>query len=140
MTVQSEGAGAAEIAGAPVERTKRATQRLLATGGILGALAASSCCILPLVLFSVGMGGAWMTNLTALAPFQPYAVAGTAGLLGWGFYLVYWRPRKVCADGAACARPLPNKVVKSTLWLAAVVVAMAAVYPYVAPYLLGVPF
>jgi hypothetical protein len=29
--------------------------RMIAAGGILGALAASACCILPLVLFSVGM-------------------------------------------------------------------------------------
>jgi mercuric ion transport protein len=29
-------------------------QRLVAIGGILGALAASSCCIVPLILFSLG--------------------------------------------------------------------------------------
>ena len=28
----------------------------VAAGGILGAIAASSCCILPLVLFSLGIG------------------------------------------------------------------------------------
>ncbi|ASY61300.1 hypothetical protein SS05631_a49170 (plasmid) [Sinorhizobium sp. CCBAU 05631] len=32
-------------------------QRLVAAGGILGALAASSCCIIRLVLFSLGIGG-----------------------------------------------------------------------------------
>jgi mercuric ion transport protein len=32
-------------------------QRLAVVGGMLGALAASSCCILPLVLFSFGAGG-----------------------------------------------------------------------------------
>src|SRR3546814_4499833 len=42
-----------------------------AAGSILGAIAASSCCILPLVLFSLGAGGAWIANLTALAPYQP---------------------------------------------------------------------
>jgi hypothetical protein len=30
-------------------------QALLAAGGLLGALAASSCCVLPLVLFSLGV-------------------------------------------------------------------------------------
>jgi len=34
-------------------------QRLMAAGGLVGALAASSCCILPLVLFSLGVSGAW---------------------------------------------------------------------------------
>ena len=36
-----------------------------AAGGILGALAASSCCILPLALFMLGISGAWIGNLTA---------------------------------------------------------------------------
>ncbi|WP_342634038.1 mercuric transporter MerT family protein [Mesorhizobium waimense] len=49
-------------------RSEAGRQRLLVAGGLLGALAASSCCIVPLVLFSLGIGGAWISNLTALAP------------------------------------------------------------------------
>ena len=113
-------------------------QRLVATGGVLGALAASSCCILPLVLFSVGVGGAWIGNLTALAPYQPIFIAITLGFLGYGYYLVYWRTRKACADGAACARPLPNRVVKIALWSATALVVAAVAFPYVAPWLLGI--
>ncbi len=41
-------------------RGEQSHQRLVAAGGILGALAASSCCILPLVLFSLGISGAWI--------------------------------------------------------------------------------
>ena len=59
-----------------------------AAGGILGALAASSCCILPLALFMLGISGAWIGNLTALAPYQPIFSAATAGCLGVGYYLV----------------------------------------------------
>lgn len=70
------------------ERTEAGRQRLVALGGILGAIAASSCCVIPLILFSLGIGGAWIGNLTALAPYKPLFVAGTAGLLGYGFYLV----------------------------------------------------
>ncbi len=51
----------------------RHQQRLAVAGGFLGALAASSCCILPLVLFSLGVSGAWIGNFTQLAPYQPYA-------------------------------------------------------------------
>ena len=56
--------------------------RWAAAGGILGALAASSCCILPVVLFTLGISGAWIGNLTALAPYQPIFLAATAGCLG----------------------------------------------------------
>ncbi len=112
-------------------------QGLIATGGVLGAVVASSCCILPLVLFSLGITGAWIGNLAALTPYQPYVVSVTAGFLGYGYYLVYWKPRKVYADGTACARPLPGNIVKSALWIATVLVAAAIAFPYAAPLLLG---
>lgn len=112
-------------------------ERLFAAGGIFGAIAASSCCILPLVLFSLGMGGAWIGNLTALAPYQPIFVVITLGFLGCGYWLVYRRPKAACADGAACVRPLSSRIVKSTLWLATALVAAAIAFPYAAPVLLG---
>jgi mercuric ion transport protein len=111
--------------------------RLIAVGGILGALAASSCCIVPLILFSLGIGGAWIGNLTALAPYKPLFVAGTAGVLGYGFYLVYWKPRQACADDAACARPIPSRLVQLALWIATVLVIAAFAFDYVAPLLLA---
>ncbi|RWK61974.1 MAG: mercury transporter MerT [Mesorhizobium sp.] len=111
-------------------------QRLVAVGGILGALAASSCCIVPLILFSLGIGGAWIGNLTALAPYKPLFVTGTTGILGYGFYLVYWKPWRACADDAACARPIPNRLVQIALWIATVLVAAAFAFDYVALLLL----
>jgi mercuric ion transport protein len=118
------------------ERGDAGRQRLIAVGGVLGALAASSCCIVPLILFSLGIGGAWIGNLTALAPYKPFFVAATAGLLGYGFYLVYWKPRRACAGDAACARPIPNRLVQIALWIATVLVIAAFAFDTVAPLLL----
>src|SRR5215467_15129006 len=87
-----------------------------AAGGILGALAASSCCLLPLALFMLGISGAWIGNLTALAPYQTIFFAATAGFLGVGYYLVYRQPRAACAD-RTCAQPLPGRIVKGVLWV-----------------------
>src|SRR6266853_1980046 len=56
----------------------RRRQSLMAAGGLLGAIAASSCCILPLALFGLGVSGAWIGNFTRLAPYQPCFVAATA--------------------------------------------------------------
>src|ERR1700736_6040100 len=77
---------------APDDATIGRTQKLVAAGGILGAIAASSCCIAPLVLFSLGIGGAWIGNLTALAPYQPIFIVITLGFLAAGYYLVYRKP------------------------------------------------
>jgi mercuric ion transport protein len=111
--------------------------RLTAIGGIFGAIAASSCCIAPLVLFSLGISGAWIGNLTALAPFQPYFIAATLACLGYGYFLVYRRGRLACAEGAACARPLPNRIVKAGLILATIIIAGAIAFDLFAPLLLN---
>ena len=133
IQLRQRGAVAAERSAAQAERR----QAWLAAGGVLGALASSSCCIVPLVLFSLGLGGAWVGNLTALAPYQPIFVAITLVFLGTGFYLVYLRPKRACAEGKACARPLPSRIVRTSLWLATVLVATALAFPYIAPTLLG---
>lgn len=109
----------------------------MALGGLFGALAASSCCVLPLVLFSLGISGAWLGNLTALAPYQWIFVTVTLVFLAAGFYLVYRRPTAECADGEACAGPLPNRLVEIALWVATALVAAALMFPFVAPALLG---
>ena len=82
-------------------------------------------------------GGAWIGNLTALAPYKPLFVAATAGMLGYGFYLVYWKPRQACADGAACRRAVPSRLVQIALWFATVLVVAAFAFDYVAPLLLS---
>ena len=99
--------GGPALAGRPEQGSglERSRLRWLAAGGLLGALAASSCCVLPLVLFGLGISGAWIANLTALAPYKLYFAAGTLVLLGYGYYLVYVKAPLVCADGS-CARPL----------------------------------
>ncbi len=108
-----------------------------AFGALLGALASSSCCVVPLALFSIGVGGAWIGNLVALAPYQPYFVAATLLFLGTGFVMVYRRPKvAVDADGVFCARPMAGRITKTALWLSTVLVAAAAAFPYVAPLLL----
>jgi mercuric ion transport protein len=110
---------------------------LFAAGGLLTALAASSCCILPLLLFSLGIGGAWIGNFTQLAPYQPYFIAAAFGFLGAGYWLVHRSARRACADGAACARPLPSRFVNLVLIAATVLVIAALAFDFVAPYLLS---
>lgn len=112
-------------------------QKLAAAGGIIGALAASSCCILPVALFSLGISGAWIGNFTQLAPYQPYFIAATLAFIGTGYWLVYRSSKVVCAEGEACARPLPNRLVKTALIAATVIVLGAWAFDYIVPYVLS---
>ena len=108
---------------------------LMAAGGLLGALAASSCCILPVVLFSLGISGAWIGNFTQLAPYQPYFLAATAVFLGTGYWLVHRASKRACAEGEACAGPLSNRLVRIVLVVATVLVVAALGFDVLAPLL-----
>ena len=101
---------AALVAGVAAESSGReqAQAGWIAAGGILGAVAASSCCILPLVLFGLGVGGAWIGNLTALAPYQPVFIAITLGFLGYGYYAVFWKPRRPALAPPSALAPCPT--------------------------------
>jgi mercuric ion transport protein len=112
-------------------------QSLIAAGGLLGALAASSCCILPLALFGLGVSGAWIGNFTRLASYQPYFIAATLGFLGYGYWLVHRSTTRACADGEACARPLPKRIVKASLILATILVVAALGLNFIAQLFLN---
>jgi len=116
-------------------------EKLLAAGGVVSALAASTCCIVPLALVSLGVSGAWIGGLTALAPYQPLFIAVAVASLGTGFWLVYWRAPIACETGACVAakggRLLRSVLwVKGILWLGATLVALSVGADYGARLLL----
>ena len=118
-----------------VERvTEARTQRLLTLGGIIGAVMAASCCVVPLALFAIGVSGAWVANLTRLAPYHAYFIAATLACLGGGYWLVYRSTKRACAEGEVCARPLPNRIVKTGLVFSTILVAAALAVDFLATF------
>ena len=116
------------------DQTKRG---LVVAAGLIGAIAASSCCIFPLVLFGLGVSGAWIGNFTRLAPYQPGFIVATIAFLGYGYWLVYRSSKLACTDGEVCARPLPNRIVKAALIVATILVVVALGIDFFAPLLLN---
>lgn len=109
-------------------------KNLAAAGGVLGAVLASTCCIGPLVLVTLGVSGAWIGNLTALAPYQPFFVTATLGFLSVGFWQVYFKPKKACAVDSYCANPASDRIVKTALWVATILVIIALTIDFWAPF------
>jgi len=118
----------------PVEQTDDNRKSLVAAGGVIGAILASACCIAPLLLITLGISGAWMSNLTLLAPYQGYFIAATLVFLGMGFWYVYWKPKKDCEEGSYCASPTSDRVVKIALWLATLLIAVALGVNFILPF------
>lgn len=96
-----------------------------AAGGTLGAILASTCCIVPLALISLGVSGAWIGSLTALEPYKPIFIGVAAVFLAAGFRHVYFRKPRPCEEGTLCARPQSSRITKAALWVATVLVLLA---------------
>lgn len=114
-------------------RDQKSRSHWFATGGIIGAVLASSCCIVPLVLVTLGVSGAWIGNLTALEPYKPYFVSVTLSFLAGGFWHVYLRQKPDCVDGSYCARPESTLITKAVLWVATIIVVLAMTLQWWAP-------
>ncbi|MGB7290804.1 MAG: mercuric transporter MerT family protein [Thermodesulfobacteriota bacterium] len=116
---------------------KSHNKSLFTVAGIAAAIGASACCILPLVFFALGISGAWIGNLFALEPYKPYFIVAAILFLGFGFYKVYRKPTaESCERGTFCARRDSDRINKISLWLAAILVGLAILWPYIAPVLL----
>lgn len=104
----------------------------LAVGG-LAAILASTCCLGPLVLITLGVSGAWIGNLTALEPYRPWFIGAALIALFFAWRRIF-RPVQVCATEAACAVPQVRRRYRTLFWIVAALVLIAIGFPYVMPF------
>lgn len=102
----------------------------LAIGG-LAALLASTCCLGPLVLVSIGLSGAWIGQLTRLEPFRPWLMAIAVIALVFAYRRIF-RPTIACRPGEICATPSGRRTYRGLFWIVAALVLIAFGFPYVA--------
>ena len=108
-------------------------QNAAATGGLLSAVAAWSCCMLPLVLFTLGASGPWIGTLVRLAPYQPYFIAAAVVCLGCGYWLMHHSSSQKSA--AACSTRSASKFVNPALIVATILVVTAIAFNFLWPLL-----
>jgi mercuric ion transport protein len=109
--------------------------KLLAGGAVVAAVAASVCCIGPLLLALLGLGGGAL--LLKLEPYRPYFLAATGSILAGAFYLTYRRASaEHCEPGTACGSPGSRRGQKVVLWIVTGIVLLLAAFPYYSKYLL----
>ena len=110
--------------------------RLGATGSLIAgataAIAASVCCVGPLVLVTLGVGGAWMAQLTEFEAVRPLFIGLVLAFLGLAFHRLHFAPQ-VCAAGTLCANPLTLKRQRVAFWIATVLLIALIAAPWAAP-------
>lgn len=104
---------------------------VLVVGG-LSAILASTCCLGPLVLITLGFSGAWIANLTVLEPYRPIFIGAALIALFLAGRLI-WRPVTACVPATVCAMPQVKTGYKMMFWIVAALVLVALVFPYVMP-------
>lgn len=101
-------------------------------GGVLTAIGASLCCVGPLVLVSVGVGGAWVSSLTAFEPVRPIFMLATLALFGAAYWKLYRAP-EICRPDEACADPGVRSRQRTIFWAMLIVVVPLLAFPWYAP-------
>ena len=108
-----------------------AKQSLLASA--LAAIGASACCVLPLLLLMLGIGGAWVAQLTKLEPLRPIFVLITLIFLALAWRKLYLAPQ-ACAADQPCADDQIIARQRALFWVAVLPLSALLVFPWFAPY------
>lgn len=101
--------------------------------GVLAAVGASVCCVVPLVLLLLGISGSWIGSLSAMEPFRPYFIALTLLFLGLAARKLYSRPN-ACEPGTLCATPGVQRRQRVMFWIVAVLLLALLAVPMLAPF------
>jgi mercuric ion transport protein len=104
---------------------------LLADGGVAAAFGAASCCALPVLLGSLGLGSTWLLGLALLAaPHRLILLAAGVACLAGGAFLL-WRQQQAaaaCAPGTACSRPAVRRLTAAGLVLGSILLVLGYAY------------
>ncbi len=101
----------------------------LGLGAILAAIGASVCCVGPLLLLSLGFGGAWMSTLTSMEAVRPLFFALTLLLIWMGFMKLYLSEDD-CKDGDMCVDPKVQRNQKVIFWIGSISILLLLSVPW----------
>ena len=105
----------------------------LGIGAVLAAIGASVCCVGPLLLLSLGIGGAWMSTLTSMETVRPFFFIVTLIFIGLGYRKLYLTPEN-CEEGQACAVSEVKQRQRMIFWIGSVLILLLLTFPWYAPY------
>lgn len=112
-------------------------EKCLAVGGaVIAAIAASLCCVGPVLFAAFGLGAFGAASVFEGA--RPYLLSGAVLLLAIGFYWTYFRRSAACAPGEACATKPVSRIGRAGLWIASIAVLAFGLAPYYIGHLASV--
>lgn len=107
-------------------------QKQAMIAGVLAGIGASLCCVAPLVLLSLGLGGAWVANFAAFEPLRPAFLMLTLLFIGLAFRKLYLTPR-TCEHGKLCADDATISNQRVIFWVVTIPLFGLVAFPWFAP-------
>lgn len=101
-------------------------EKAVGLAALASAGLASVCCLGPLILTGLGLGGLGMA--AGVAKYRPYFLGLTGLVLAVGFYRTYRKGTVACADGT-CELRAGSRAMKAGLWATTVLAAALASFP-----------
>src|SRR5579859_233261 len=102
-------------------------------GGLLAGIGASACCVGPLLLLSLGIGGAWIGNLTALEPYRPAFIVLVVVFLWLAFQKLYI-VNQSCDSEANCVADRTQNAQRLIFWIVAPLLLVLVAVPWLMPF------
>lgn len=99
---------------------------------LLAGIGASLCCVVPLVLLSLGLGGAWVANLAAFAPVRPVFIGLTLLFIGLSYRKLYLTAQ-TCESGKPCADDEVIHNQRFIFWVVTIPLLGLLAFPWIAP-------
>lgn len=108
---------------------KNNVQKATLLVSIMASIAASACCIGPIIFALLGVSSAGI--FTRLEAYRPFIGGVTLVLLGAAYYVVYKKkPAVECATGSYCAKPQSDVWNRRILWTATLLILGFLTFPY----------
>jgi len=121
----------------------------LGLGAVIAAIGASVCCVGPLLLLSLGIGGAWISTLTSMESVRPLFIMLTLIFIALGFRKLYLTPSQCEEDETSATAPcvaLPPASMQSCaisgvqrrqrmlFWIGSAFILLLLSFPWFAPF------
>jgi mercuric ion transport protein len=105
-------------------------QTLIAS--VIAGISASLCCVAPLVLLSLGIGGAWVANLTAFEPVRPIFLGLAVLFISLSFHKLYLT-NPSCETGKPCVDEEVIRKQRLIFWWVSIPLVGLLAFPWIAP-------
>lgn len=102
------------------------------TASVLAGIGASLCCVAPLTLLSLGLGGAWVANLAVFAPVRPIFIGLTLLFIGLSYRELYLTVPS-CEPGKSCSDDGIIRKQRFIFWSVTVLLLGLLAFPWFAP-------